>query len=55
MAELERRMKLGFKGIVINGHMRGRYLDDKFYWPVLEAAEALNAPIHIHRRGRPRR
>jgi uncharacterized protein len=24
---------------VINGHQRGRYLDDKFFWPVLEAAE----------------
>lgn len=47
--ELERRIKRdGFKGIVINGHNRGRYLDDKFYWPILEAAEALNVPIHIH-------
>ena len=37
--ELERRMKRdGFKGIVVNGHNRGRYLDDKFYWPILEAA-----------------
>ena len=38
----------GFKGAVINGHVRGRYLDDKFFWPILECAEALNAPIHIH-------
>ncbi len=38
----------GFVGAVINGHNRGRYLDDKFFWPILEAAEALNAPIHIH-------
>lgn len=49
VAELERRMKQpGFKGIVINGHNRGRYLDNKFYWPILEAAEALNAPIYLH-------
>ncbi|MGB6549793.1 MAG: amidohydrolase family protein, partial [Xanthobacteraceae bacterium] len=48
-AELESRMKSGgFVGAVINGHNRGRYLDDKFFWPILEAAEALNAPIHIH-------
>ena len=46
--ELERRIKEGFKGAVINGHNRGRYLDDKFYWPILECAEALNAPIHLH-------
>ena len=38
----------GFVGAVINGHNGGRYLDDKFFWPILEAAEALNAPIHIH-------
>jgi len=48
-AELQSRMKAGgFVGAVINGHVRGRYLDDKFFWPILEAAEALNAPIHIH-------
>ena len=47
--ELERRVKSGaFKGAVINGHVRGRYLDDKFFWPILECAEKLNAPIHIH-------
>ena len=48
-AELEKRIKSGgFVGAVINGHNRGRYLDDKFFWPILESAEALNAPIHIH-------
>jgi predicted TIM-barrel fold metal-dependent hydrolase len=48
-AELDARMKSGgFVGAVINGHNRGRYLDNKFFWPILEAAEALNAPIHIH-------
>jgi hypothetical protein len=47
--ELERRFKdQGFAGAVINGHARGRYLDDKFFWPVLEAAEALGAPIYLH-------
>jgi predicted TIM-barrel fold metal-dependent hydrolase len=47
--ELERRIgQGGFKGAVINGHVRGRYLDDKFFWPILECAEALDAPIHIH-------
>src|SRR5580704_6539663 len=47
--ELERRFRnQAFAGAVINGHQRGRYLDDKFFWPVLEAAEALGAPIYLH-------
>jgi predicted TIM-barrel fold metal-dependent hydrolase len=46
--ELERMMQAGFKGAIINGHSHGRYLDDKFFWPILEAAEHLNAPIYLH-------
>jgi predicted TIM-barrel fold metal-dependent hydrolase len=47
--ELDRRVKQqGFKGTLINGHTRGRYLDDKFFWPILERAEALNVPIYLH-------
>ena len=42
--ELERRVRQGFKGAVINGHNRGRYLDNAFYWPILECAAALNVP-----------
>jgi predicted TIM-barrel fold metal-dependent hydrolase len=40
--------KLGFKGANINGHTRGRYLDDKFFAPILERAEALDVPIYLH-------
>jgi len=46
--ELEHRVKQGFKGAVINGHNKGRYLDNQFYWPILECAEALNVPIYLH-------
>lgn len=47
--ELERRVgQQSFKGAIINGHNRGRYLDDKFYWPILERAQALNVPIYLH-------
>jgi predicted TIM-barrel fold metal-dependent hydrolase len=46
--ELQHRVRAGFKGAIINGHNRGRYLDDKFYWPVLESAEALGVPIYLH-------
>jgi hypothetical protein len=33
---------------VINGHIRGRYLDDIFFWPILECAAELNVPIYLH-------
>jgi uncharacterized protein len=47
--ELERSVREhGFKGAVINGHARGRYLDDEFFWPILERAEALQVPIYLH-------
>ena len=47
--ELEHRFSnQKFAGAVINGHQRGRYLDDKFFWPVLEAAQSLRAPIYLH-------
>jgi uncharacterized protein len=47
--ELDRRVRQqGFKGTLINGHSRGRYLDDKFFSPILERAEALNVPIYLH-------
>lgn len=49
VAELERTIRdLGFKGAQINGHVRGRYLDDKFFWPILERAQALQVPIYLH-------
>lgn len=49
--EMERAInRLGFCGVVINSHTHGEYLDEKKYWPILEAAEALDAPIYIHPR-----
>lgn len=47
--ELERAVRgHGFVGAVINGHSRGRYLDDKFFDPVLSRAAALRVPIYLH-------
>ena len=47
--ELERFVgEHGFKGANINGHHRGRYLDDEFFWPILERAESLQVPIYLH-------
>ena len=47
--ELERMVKdHGFVAGYVNGHTRGRYLDDKFFSPLLERAEDLKVPIYIH-------
>ena len=47
--ELERAVRdLGFVGALINSNVNGRYFDDKFFWPVFEAAEALGVPIYLH-------
>ncbi len=40
--------KYNFKGAVINGHVKDKYLSDKSLWPILEAAEKLNVPIYLH-------
>jgi predicted TIM-barrel fold metal-dependent hydrolase len=47
--EFERCVRqLGFKGTNINGHTRGRYLDDPFFSPILARADALRVPIYLH-------
>jgi 5-carboxyvanillate decarboxylase len=47
--ELERGVrKLGLKGAVVNSHTQGRYLDEPEFWPIFEAAQALDVPIYIH-------
>jgi len=48
-SELERTVRdLHFVGALINGHINGRYLDDQFFWPVFECAEALGVPVYLH-------
>ena len=47
--ELERTVtQLGFKGALINGVTQGRFLDDPFFTPLLERAEALDVPLYLH-------
>lgn len=49
--ELERCVKeLGFRGIKINSHVRGEYLDQEKYRVIFERAERLDVPIYIHPR-----
>ena len=50
--EIERAVsKLGLKGVIINSHTHGEYLDNEKFWPIFEAAEALDVPIYIHPQG----
>jgi 5-carboxyvanillate decarboxylase len=52
--EMERAVsELGLNGFVVNSHTDGEYLDQEKFWPILEAAEALDAPIYIHPRPLP--
>jgi 5-carboxyvanillate decarboxylase len=41
---------LGLNGFIINSHTNNEYLDDRKYWPILEAAEGLDRPIYLHPR-----
>ena len=49
--EMERAItRLKLNGVMINSHTNGEYLDEKKYWPILEAAAGLDVPIYIHPR-----
>ena len=49
--EMERaNHSLGLNGFLVNSHTNNVYLDDQRCWPILEAAEALGAPLYIHPR-----
>jgi uncharacterized protein len=48
-AELGRAVtELGFNGAMLYGRTRDRHLDNPDFWPIFEAAEALNAPLYLH-------
>ena len=50
-AEIGRAVtELKLNGVIINSHTGSEYLDEQKYWPLLEAAEALGAPIYLHPR-----
>jgi len=49
--EMERSINtLKLNGFLVNSHTGNGYLDEQRFWPVLEAAEALGAPLYIHPR-----
>ncbi len=50
--EMERAVReLHLHGFIINSHTNNEYLDLPKYWPILEAAEALDSAIYLHPRG----
>jgi len=48
--EIERAAKLKLNGLIVNSHTMGEYLDAEKFWPILEAAQALDMPIYLHPR-----
>jgi predicted TIM-barrel fold metal-dependent hydrolase len=49
--EMERAINsLKLNGFLVNSHTQNAYLDEERFWPILEAAEALGAPLCIHPR-----
>ena len=49
--EMERAInELKLNGFIVNSHTNDEYLDDPKFWPILEAAEALDRCIYIHPR-----
>jgi 5-carboxyvanillate decarboxylase len=53
--EIERGgRELGLVGVIVNSHTQGEYLDDPKFWPIFEAAQALDTPIYLHPNALPR-
>lgn len=49
IAELRRAVtELGLKGLILNDHIRGAYLDDPRFDPLLAVVEELDVPIYLH-------
>ena len=47
--EIERAMgELKLNGAVLNSHFQGHYIDEREYFPILEALEANDAALYIH-------
>ncbi len=40
--------KHGFKGAMIHGTTKGKFLDDRKFTPIFEAAQSLDVPIYVH-------
>jgi len=49
VAELQRAVgELGMKGLILNSHIRGQYIDHPKFEPIIEAVADLDVPIYLH-------
>jgi aminocarboxymuconate-semialdehyde decarboxylase len=49
LSECERAVtKKRLSGVMTNTNVRGRYLDDPYFWPLYELLEQLDAPLFLH-------
>jgi 2,3-dihydroxybenzoate decarboxylase len=49
VGELERAVrKLGLRGLIVNSHARGQYLDDPRFDPLFAKAAELDVPLYLH-------
>jgi len=46
--EIRRGADLGFKGVMVNSHTQGEYLDDPKFDPIFKAIEKTGQPLYIH-------
>lgn len=47
--EIERAIKkLGFKGVLIDGTIDSKFLDNPEFFPLLEAIQSLDVPLYLH-------
>jgi 2,3-dihydroxybenzoate decarboxylase len=47
-AEIKRGAEMGFKGVQINSHTQGHYLDEPQFNPIFRALAETNQPLYIH-------
>lgn len=49
VAELRRAInELGFKGLILNSHISGRYVTEERFFPILAEAEKQGVPLYLH-------
>jgi 2,3-dihydroxybenzoate decarboxylase len=46
--EIARGASLGFKGVMVNSHTQGEYLDDPKFDPIFRACVDVDQPLYIH-------
>ncbi|NPT36433.1 amidohydrolase family protein [Paraburkholderia xenovorans] len=52
--EIQRGTELGLRGIIVNSHTHGEYLDDPRFYDIFAAAEANGQPLYLHPNTPPR-